>query len=274
MSRYNNLSGGMFAWLLIAGVGLTVAPVLAQEQPAPAPLPDPAELLEDSVQAETRVNTNHSESQNRIDSLAGQTDEMLQEWRLEVRRTDSLREYNDNLDRVIASQLEEMESIHEQLEELESTNRGIVPLMLRMVDVLEQSIRLDMPFRLQSRLDRVANLRDMMDRADVTTSEKYRRTMDAYQTEMAYGRTMNSYRDQLPGDAEERDVDFLQVGRIALVYLTLDGDESGWFNPGTRQWEVLDSGYNNSVRQALRVARRQAAPELLKLPIAAPERLQ
>lgn len=272
MSRYKKLSGGMRAWLLIAGVGFTVAPVFAQEQPAP--LPDPAELLEDSVQTETRVNKNHSESQGKIDSLASQTDDMLQEWRLEVRRTDSLREYNDNLERVIASQLEEMESIRQQLEELETTNRGIVPLMLRMVEVLEQSIRLDIPFRLESRLERVANLRDMMDRADVTTSEKYRRTMEVYQTEMAYGRTMNTYRDQLPDDPESREVDFLQVGRIALVYQSLDGDESGWFNPGTRQWEVLDNSYNNSVRQALRVARQQAAPELLKLPVAAPERLQ
>lgn len=274
MSRYKKLSRGMFAWLLIAGVGLTANPVLAQEQPAPAPLPDPAELLEDSVQTETRVNADHSASQKRIDQVAMQTEDMLQEWRLEVRRTDSLREYNDHLERVIASQFEEMESIGQQLEELENTNRGIVPLMLRMVDVLEQSIRLDIPFRLQSRLDRVANLRDMMDRADVTTSEKYRRTMDAYQTEMAYGRTMNTYRDQLPGDAEGREVDFLQLGRISLVYQSLDGDESGWFNPDTRQWEVLSSSYNNSVRQALRVARQQAAPELLKLPVAAPERLQ
>ena len=264
----------MFAWLLIAGVGLTAAPVFAQEQPAPPPLPDPAELLEGSVTSATRVNTNHSTSQGKIDNLASQTDDMLQEWRLEVRRTDSLREYNDNLDRVIASQLVEMDSIRQQLEELETTNRGIVPLMLRMVEVLEQSIRLDMPFRRQSRLDRVANLRDLMDRADVTTSEKYRRTMDVYTTEMAYGRTMGSYRDRLPGDTENREVDFQQVGRIALVYQTLDGDESGWFNPATRQWESLSSSYNNSIRQALRVSRQQAAPELLKLPIAAPERLQ
>jgi len=265
----------MFAWLLIAGVGLTAAPVFAQEeQPAPVPLPDPAELLEDSVVTEARVNTNHAESQVKIEVLASQTDDMLQEWRVEVQRTESLREYNDNLDRVIASQFEEMDSIRQQLEELESTNRGIIPLMLRMVEVLEQSIRLDMPFRLQSRLDRVADLRDLMDRADVTTSEKYRRTMDIYTTEMAYGRTMGTYRDQLPGDAENREVDFLQVGRIALVYQTLDGDDSGWFNPDSRQWEELDSSYNNSVRQALRVARQQAAPELLKLPVAAPERVQ
>ena len=36
-------------------------------------------------------------------------------------------------------------------------------------------------------------------------------------------------------------------------------------------WETLDSSYRRSVRDGLRVARKQAPPSLLKLPISAPE---
>lgn len=273
MSKYKKLSGALCVLFVVTGVAVVTLPAFSQDE-APVPLPDPGELLDQSISTEVQINSSHSSSQARIDTMATQTDDMLQEWRVEVRRTESLREYNENLERVIASQLEEMDSIEEQLEELENTNRDIVPLMLRMVEVLEQSIRLDMPFRLEARLERIDALGELMDRADVTTSEKYRQTMDVYQTEMAYGRTMSTYRDKLPDDPDQREVDFLQVGRIALVYQSLDGDESGWFNPDTRQWEELDSSYNNSVRQALRVARQQAAPELLMLPVAAPERAQ
>ena len=130
-----------------------------------------AQVLVSSVQTETGINKAASTSQKRVTSLAQQTSDLLAEYRQVVRETDSLKIYNDNLERVVMDQRAEVVSINEQLNGLEETNRGVVPLMLEMIDTLDKIVENDMPFRLEERRARVVRLRDMMDQADVTASE-------------------------------------------------------------------------------------------------------
>jgi hypothetical protein len=94
--------------------------------------------------------------------------------------------------------------------------------------------------------------------------------MEAYQIENEYGRTIEAYRAPLELDGEETTVDFLRFGRIALVYQTLDASRSGVWNREARSWQPLDSGYRSSIRDALRIALKQAAPDLVTLPLPAP----
>ena len=108
----------------------------------------------------------------------------------------------------------------------------------------------------------------MMDRADVAPSEKFRRVMEAYQVEMDYGRTVEAYTGLQTIDGQERDVDFLRIGRTALIYQTRDGGIQGNWNKQTRQWEKLDASYRSQITKGLRVARKQMAPEVLMVPVA------
>jgi hypothetical protein len=140
-----------------------------------------------------------------------------------------------------------------------------------MIDTLDQFVGLDVPFLLEERRKRVAGLREMMDRADVTISEKYRRILEAYQVENEYGRTIEAYRAPMPGADGSRTVDFLRVGRVALLYQTLDARESGMWDPGTKAWALLDDGYRAPIRQGLRMARKQVAPDLVEIPVPAPQ---
>jgi hypothetical protein len=110
-----------------------------------------------------------------------------------------------------------------------------------------------------------------MDRADVEDSEKYRRIMEAYQIENEYGRTIEVYQDTLSIDGEERTLDFLRVGRVALLYQTLDGEEVGAWDQQAREWVELPSEYSDSVRKGIRIARKQLAPDMIRVPVAAPE---
>ena len=95
--------------------------------------------------------------------------------------------------------------------------------------------------------------------------------MEAYQIENEYGRTIEAYRSTIDNTGAERTVDFLRVGRIALVYLTLDDSEAGAWDQQSKQWVELDASYRNAIGQGLRVARKQAAPELIRVPLPAPE---
>ena len=144
--------------------------------------------------------------------------------------------------------------------------------MQRMVETLEQFVALDVPFLLEERNGRVATLKQMMTRADVTISEKYRRILEAYQIENEFGRTIEAYRGTLDQEGKKLTVDFLRVGRIALVYQTLDASQNGVWDQGQRAWKELDSSYASAIQQGLKVARKQSAPDMIRLPLPAPEK--
>lgn len=230
------------------------------------------DVLDSTIQTQTQMNEAAEESQDRIDELAEETSDLLTEYRTLLRQIESLETYNAQLERVTANQRQEMESIEQQLLELEDTNRDVVPLMIEMVDMLDRLVENDIPFLIKERRERVNELEAMLDRADVTTSEKYRRIMEAYTVEMGYGRDVYSYRGELPESG--RTVNFLHVGRTLLFYQTLDGENSGWWNRETEQFEPIDSDFDYPLTQGIRIAQEQAAPDLIKLPVPGPERAQ
>lgn len=228
-----------------------------------------AQILDSTVNKENKINQDAAASQERVTALAQQTADLLAEYRSVVRETEALTIYNDQLEKVVTDQRDEVVSINRQLEGLEETNRGVVPLMLEMIDTLGQMVESDMPFRLEERTARVERLRNMMDQADVTTSEKYRRVMEAYQGELEYGRTTESYSEPLPTTGQT--VDFLRVGRTLLVYQTPDGDTTGWFNPTSRVFEELPDRYRLEVKEGISIARNEKAPDLVVMPVPGPE---
>ncbi len=209
-------------------------------------------------------------SQERINKLDDETQAMLVDYRDTVRETEMLRRYNEQLELQIKAQEAEMVSIHQQIGEIERTNREIYPLMQRMVDTLTQFVSLDLPFLGEERTKRLGTLRETMNRADVSTAEKYRRILEAYTIEMEYGRTLEAYEGKIGEGDAARTVNFLRIGRTALMYQTLDGDETGYWDIDKKDW-VIDSGYDGHMKAALKVARKQTAPDLLIAPVRAPE---
>jgi hypothetical protein len=111
-----------------------------------------------------------------------------------------------------------------------------------------------------------------MERADVSMAEKFRSLTEAFQIENDFGRTIEAYQGTLVLDGATLEVSFLRLGRIGLYYQTGDASVTGRWNPETRDWEKLSGGEaRNQVRQGLRMARKQVAPDLLLLPVEAPE---
>ena len=206
-------------------------------------------------------------SQTRIDKLDDETDTLTRDYRAALKQLASLREYNAQLDKLIAAQKKEMVSVRQQIEDVTNVDRTIMPLMFRMIDALEQFVKLDVPFLAGQRKERVANLRALMDRSDANPAEKYRKILEAYEIENEYGRTIEAYEGEMEIDGAERTVAFLRVGRVALIYQTLDADKSGVWDNKARAFVDLDGDFDSELRSALRIAKQQAAPDLLVVPV-------
>lgn len=213
-----------------------------------------------------RANT-AQKAQAKIDAVDDKARTLEQEYFSVAKEIDGLKVYLSQLDQQISAQDKELKEIENSIEEVTLIERQITPLMLKMIDALDAFVNADVPFQKSKRLDRVAKLKQLMARADVTVAEKYRKVLDAYQKEMDFGRTIKSYRDSLAIDGQEKEVDFLRVGRVALMYQTLDGEQIGIWNKETKAFEALDAKYKSKLTQALRVAREQAAPALIKVPV-------
>ena len=213
-------------------------------------------------------------SQARIAQLSDQTTELLGDYRLALQKLDRVKIYNRHLQTLVNSQEAEKANIARQLDDFQVVQTEIVPLMEIMIANLEDFIALDLPFNLQERNDRIGALRDMMDDSEITISEKYRKIMEAYQIETNFGRDMEARNGALDLGGESREVEFLRLGRLLLAYQTANKEETGFFNPNTRQWETLPDEYRASITEGLRIARKQAPPNLLMLPVAAPEAAQ
>ncbi len=229
------------------------------------------QAVDQIVAAEERRIQQAQASQDVIDGIVDETRDTVEEYRAVMKEVDGLIVYNTLLDRQIADQEQELSNLATSINSVTDIERQILPLLTRMIDGLDRFVALDVPFLAEERRERVVSLRDLLGRADVTAAEKFRVVMEAWQIENDYGRTIFAYTGELEIGGTNREVDFLQVGRVSLVYQTPDGVNSGVWDQNNRQWVVLGNEYRNSIRQGLRLARNQIGPDLLLLPIAAPE---
>jgi len=215
-------------------------------------------------------------SQKKISKTADETRQLSDDYRLVLRKIENTKLYNKQLQTLIASQESEAVSTKKQIEGLKNTNKMITPLMVRMVDTFEKFVSLDVPFLPEERSTRVKQLKATMGRADVSVSEKYRRILEAYQVENEYGRTIEAYRGvhKYNGNGNDLTVDFLRVGRLTLMFQSLDGEVAGLWNQKEHKWMELASKYKDSMKKALKIARKQMAPDLIELPVSAPEVVQ
>ena len=229
------------------------------------------QAVDQIVAAETRRIQLAQAAQDQIDGIVEETRSVAEEYRAVMKEVDGLLVYNTLLDRQIEDQNTELSNLRTSIDQVQLIERQILPLLTRMIDGLDQFVALDVPFLMDERTDRVENLTALLERADVTAAEKFRVVMEAWQIENDYARTIYTYTDELDIDGTAREVDVLQVGRVALVYQTADGAESGAWNQRTRSWESVGDEFRNPIRQGIRLARNQIAPDLLLLPLAAPE---
>ncbi|KZN50344.1 MULTISPECIES: DUF3450 domain-containing protein [Pseudoalteromonas] len=206
-------------------------------------------------------------SQEKVDNIYSQSIDMIADYRTTVDETELLKVYNDHVARLVADQNANIESLERQIATVDKTKQDVVPLMYRMIDTLEQFIKADVPFDTEKRLERVERLRVTLSNAKVTTSEKFRQVLEAYTVETAYGTAMTASQGSLEINGKNINVDFARLGRIAYVAQSFDQKNAWVWDNSAKQWQSLGEEYLKPVKDMIRIARGQAAPELVKLPI-------
>ena len=231
-----------------------------------------AQSIDPIIEVGAQRTTAAKASQAKIDRLADETASLLSDYKTVTKQVDGLKVYNARLERQIANQERRIRDIDESISEASVIQRQIPPLVVRMLDGLDQFINFDMPFDLDTRLGNIEAVRANMERSDVTSAEAFRQVLELYSIELQYGRGIESYSDTILLNGTDREVDILRIGRIALVYQSTDGAETGAWNKETQSWEQLSAGgYAAAVRKGVRIAKKQATIELLNMPVSAPE---
>jgi hypothetical protein len=255
----NQLSRALAPWLV----------AVASWHFAPSAAAEGTKSIEPIIQEQVATDRGAIAAQERINQLSDEARELLAQYRQYLSETKNLRDYTSQLSLQVASQTEEVAFVQKQLAEIDVTAREVMPLMQRMLETLDRFVELDVPFQLEERRKRVASLHEMMGRADVSISEKYRRLIEAYQIETEYGRTLEAYQAELGEGESAKTVRFLRMGRVALMYQTMDGKETGYWDAAQKKW-IVDDSYRSAVKHGFDVADKVGAPDLLTAPVPAP----
>ena len=226
-----------------------------------------ADALTDLQKAEAKIFKQSAKSQAKINNIYEQTQDLLADYRNTVDEGDVLRGYNDHVQRMVDDQQVNLVSLQRQIDSIDEFKQGVVPLMYKMIDSLDKFIELDVPMNLERRKDRIANLRDIMDDSNVTTSEQFRLVLEAYEIEAGYGTIFDAYQGEIDLGGRTLTADFVHMGRVALVAQSLDAKNSWLWNNQTRAWEELGDEYLKPITDAIRMARKQLPMDLAKLPV-------
>lgn len=211
-------------------------------------------------------------SQVRINKLQDEATDLIEKFKQVSKTIEGLRVYNAQLDKQLASQREIMAKLEESISQVTVIQRQIQPLVLEMLDAIEQFVELDAPYRKDLRLARIEDVRNLMDNADVTIAEKFRQVLEIYSIESEYARKVDTYETTLNVGGQDTQVNILAIGRVALMYQTLDGSQNAVWDRDANQWVELDAGqYKTPIRNAIRIAQKKAQNDIMLLPIAAPE---
>lgn len=244
--RYPCLCGAIL-WLSLAG-SVSADPTLQQEA--------------------REAQLSQAELQARIDAADDESRVMLEELRTLERAERRLSRENVELAPRLERQAESLTRREEALETLEETRDALPELQRRLIDRLEQWVANDLPFLREERLARVKSLRGHAGEPSVT--EHWERAVEAWRTELEYGREVDAWRGYLGEGEARREVDYLRLGRVGFYYLTPDGRAGGVWQAETGSWVALDEAQRREVRNGLRIARDRRAPELLSVPLSQP----
>ena len=182
---------------------------------------------------------------------------------------DLLRYRQKKLRCYIKERREKIAELEKGIAEQQVIARELEPFLDQTLEQAETLSRQGLPFLQEERRQRFAQLKNLMNSYDASLAEKLRRVLEMLQIEARYDHQVEVYDQLLKISGVETTVNILRLGGIGLYYLTLDGKDAGWYNPQAEKWEALSGRFLEPIREGLRMAMKQRAIDLVRLPVGA-----
>ena len=209
-------------------------------------------------------------AQQDIDNVDDQTKDLANQFSADQRQLDASLRYNRSLSNTIEGQNRQIARLQDDITNVASLQQAVEPLMEDMVSAFEKFVDADMPFNLEGtngRRARAINLRDAVNDPDKSAAQKYRQIIEAYQLEAQFGRTINVFEGAIDIDGVETGGEFLQIGRVELFFKTDDDSVLKAWDNQSKSWGDISKSFLPDLKNATRIAKQQAAPNLFPLPL-------
>ena len=178
-----------------------------------------------------------------------------------------LEEHHVQLQEYVAAARNRVALKEKQLADIEQISSKIGPFCDDVIQALDQLLSQGTPFLIQERQRRVDSLKRLMGDPAVSTSEKYRKVMEALLIEAEYGFTIEAYQETIAIGGQSILADIFRLGRISLFFQSLDRQQCGFYNPAQHLWQPLPPSFNPQIQSAIDIAAKRKPVELLALPL-------
>ncbi len=164
-------------------------------------------------------------------------------------------------------QEENIRKAEEKYAGLQEIQRNLEPYLNTVFERLKAFVQSDLPFLPEERKKRLEFIEESLGDYHLAASEKFRRVLEALQVEAEYGRYPEVYETFLELDGSATKVRVLRLGRLALYYATLDGQQAGRYDAQTGAWRALPGDSLNEIKSAIQMIGKSRTPELVNVPI-------
>ena len=242
---------------LAAGIAAVVAAGAAHAQ------------LDQALQVARQSTEAGAQAQDQINNLADEADNMEREYLALQEQIESQRVYLEQQRVFLQSQENELTELQAQLDRVGNIERDLSPMLLSMFVVLQDFVEQDLPFQLEARRERLADIEEVLGDAGVSAAEQYRLLLNAYEVEAAYGRSLRAYTEEVSVDGAPQEANVLQIGRVALIR-DVNGDLE-MLTKNNPEWRPVPGGMAANVQRAFRIANEVTTPDVFVAPLPGPE---
>ncbi|MBL0731655.1 MAG: DUF3450 domain-containing protein [Desulfosarcina sp.] len=247
-------------FLIVAMVCSFLFSIFAQD----AAMASPAEKIEKPVKKSINI---RRKTQKKEDKWADKKAKLITEYKNLCQENESLIIENGNLKKKFDAEKKEIASLEAKIADIEVISNELEPYLTEVLGRLEESVLASLPFLAQERRTRLQTLRKFMEKPDTSSSELFRRIMEAVLVEAEYGNTVEVYREKIDINEKQIMACVFRLGRISLFFKTPDNRLTGYFNPGSGKWVELPEKYNREISNAIEIAAKRRSIKLVTLPV-------
>lgn len=211
------------------------------------------------------------QSDQKTQQINEEWDDVERKLRAEIARETAtfqqLESRSQRFDQMLTVEERRIKQQQHRLVESQKLRDGLQRWLQELRVKIENQSGTTLPFLVAERQERLESLAAVVNDPYVSLDEQFRRVFEVLLVEAEYGYSSEVYRDKVAIEGEVVEVDLLRVGRLALLFRTLDHQGVGMYDPVAQQYHWLPSDHLSAISQTFAVVRRESAAQMVILPV-------